>query len=108
MITSKAKMYTLGANLCKAGLYLIAFGLLLQGLDNLFYIGPYNRLLDLGVGFILIFMLWRTFRAMAKRAERRSDYGDVEFPSAMISLPRRHAGTPMHRGTRVVQKNSEE
>ena len=108
MTTSKGRLYALGANLCKAALYLIAFGLLVQGLDNLFYIGPYNRLLDLGVGFIVIFALCRTFRAMAKRAERRSDYEDVGYSSAMISPLRRNAGAPMHRGMRVVQKNSEE
>ena len=83
MITSKSKMYALSANLCKVALCLIAFGLFVQGLGNLFYTGPFNRLFDLAVGFILIFALWRTFRAMAKRAERRSGYGDLGYSSAM-------------------------
>jgi len=83
MVTSKSKRYRIGANVCKVGLYLIAFGLLVQGLGNFFYTGPYNRLIDLGVGFILIFALCRTFRVMAKRAERRFCYGDVGYSAAM-------------------------
>ncbi len=64
MTANKSKIYTVGAGVCKVGLFFIGLGFFVQILDNFFYRQPFDRLFYLGAAFILTFALCRTFHVM--------------------------------------------
>jgi hypothetical protein len=88
MTANKTNIYMLGADLCKAALYFIALGLIVQGLDNFFYTLPYDRLFLFGTAFIVTFALCQAFRAMARQAERSSRRRAVGYSPAMVGKTR--------------------
>jgi hypothetical protein len=88
MTAGSRKVCALAAGLCKAVLYLIALGFVGQGLNNLFYIHPYDRLFYLGIAFILTFVLCRTLRVMARQVEPDSALElAVYSPGALEEVP---------------------
>lgn len=82
-------MLGVGSGLCKVTLYLIGFAFIGQILSNFFYTRPNDRLLYLGLAFVLIFALFRVLRAMARQPERASGNGRLRYPPAMGLLKAR-------------------
>ena len=70
MTVSKSGLCTLGAVLCKTGLYLIVLGIVGQVLHDFFYVRPNDRLYFLALAFVLTLALWQAFRAMARQTVR--------------------------------------